>query len=141
MGQVIGRLVLALVLVLSAGGGVRAQGAAEPWQASVDTQIAAFRSGDGPGALAMAGTAFQMAYDDGARFMADVERAGYGPIVQSRSHSFGVFREVAPGRVLQVVKLVGPDQSLYEALYQMAEEEDGWRVQGVVMRKTPGMGI
>lgn len=141
MVRVMSSVVLALMLALSLAPGARAQAAPEPWQAAVTEQIVAFRSGDGPGALAMAGAGFQAAYTDGARFMADVERAGYAPIVQSRSHSFGVFREVEPGRVLQVVKLVGPDQSLYEALYQMAEEEAGWRVQGVIMRKSPGMGI
>ncbi len=141
MVRFIGSLVLALILGLGLGSALRAQEAAEPWQATVTSQIVAFRSGDRPAALAMAGAAFQAAYSDGERFMADVERAGYGPIVASRSHSFGPFRELAPGRVLQVVLLVGPERDLYEALYQMAEEENGWRVQGVVMRKTEGMGI
>ena len=37
--------------------------------------------------------------------------------------------------------LVGNDQSLYEAFYQLAEEKDGWRVQGVQLVKQAGMGV
>jgi hypothetical protein len=39
------------------------------------------------------------------------------------------------------VKLVGKDQSLYEAFYQLTEEAAGWRVQGVQLLKQAGMGI
>ena len=34
---------------------------------------------------------------------------------------------------MQRVSLVGPDQDLREAVYLMLEEQDGWRVQGVVL--------
>ena len=63
-------------------------------------------------------------------------------MVQSRSHSFGDFRKLSDTIVAQVVRLVGPDQSLYEALYQLEDEPDlGWRVVGVVLRKEAGIGI
>jgi hypothetical protein len=131
-------VVLSVVLASS----VLAQEAADPWRETVTGQIEAFRAGDAAGALELAGAGFKSNYEDPDVFMADIERAGYGPILTSRSHSFGEFRSLADGGVIQVVNLVGPDQSLYEAVYQLADEPgEGWRVQSVVMRKAEGLGI
>lgn len=136
------RMVFGLVLSVLAINPLMAQETETPWREAVDEQIAAFRSGDAELALEFAGAAFKMTYKDPERFLADVEKAGYAPIVSSRTHSFGSFREIGETDVIQVVNLVGPDQSLYEAAYQLRNEPDeGWRVQGVVMRKTEGMGI
>lgn len=112
------------------------------WQESITGQILALRQGDAEAALGFAGAGFRESYDDAERFVADVESSGYGPIIESRSHSFGAHRELGTGLVMQVVNLIGPDQGLWEAIYQMAEEpEEGWRVQGVVLRRAPGLGI
>lgn len=136
------RAVLGLVLSVLAVHPILAQEAETPWRDAVNAQIEAFRTGDAETALEYAGAAFKNTYKDAASFLADVERAGYAPIVSSRTHSFGSFREFGETAVIQIVNLVGPDQSLYEAAYQLANEPDeGWRVQGVVMRKTEGMGI
>ena len=136
------RAVLSLVFTMLAVGPIIAQEGENAWREAVNGQIEAFRSGDAETALEFAGAAFHETYSDAERFLADIERAGYGPIVTSRTHSFGSFRELSDTVVLQVVNLVGPDQSLYEAVYQMQDEpERGWRVQGVVMRKTEGLGI
>jgi hypothetical protein len=42
---------------------------------------------------------------------------------------------------LQDVKLLGTDQSVYEAIYQMVKEPEGWRVAGVQLLKTPAIGV
>lgn len=114
-----------------------------PWQASISGQIEALRSSDGEAALGFAGQGFRTPFEGKPdAFLAAIAGSGYGPIVESRSHSFGEFNKVGESVVMQVVKFVGPDQSLYEALYQMADEPDeGWRVQGVVLRKEAGIGI
>lgn len=114
-----------------------------PWQAVVDGQIAALQAQDGPGALGFASEGFRTQFaEQPEAFLMAVEASGYGPIVHSRSHSFGSFERVSDTVVAQVVKFVGPDQSLYEALYQLGEEPDaGWRVLGVALRKAPGIGI
>ncbi|HVY51648.1 MAG TPA: DUF4864 domain-containing protein, partial [Devosia sp.] len=62
-------------------------------------------------------------------------------IAQSRSQSFGPYRLVAPDMVLQQVELVGNDSTVYEALYQLAREPDGWRVYGVQLTRTSGLGV
>ena len=113
-----------------------------PWQASVTGQIEALHSGEAEVALGFAGSGFREVYDDPEKFLADVRRSGYGAIVDARSHTFGAFEKTDAGVVLQVVTLIGEDQRLYEAVYEMIEEEGaGWRVRGVVLRRVPGMGV
>ena len=132
----VGLLLLALVLP------VQAQSEDAPWQAAITGQIEAFRSGDGAAALELAGAGFKSQFSDPELFVKAIAASGYGPIVESRSHSFGDFNRVGDTIVLQVVKFVGPDQSLYEALYQMMDETDvGWRVQGVALKKEQGVAI
>lgn len=134
------RMVLALVLGTLIAGPALAQPEERPWEATVTGQIEALRSGDAAGALNLAGAAFQENYEDPERFVSDVERSGYGPIIGSRSYSLGTFREIGPDTVAQAVNLVGPDGRLYEAVYQLVNEpETGWRVHGVVMRRVDGL--
>ncbi len=133
-------LVLSILIMVPAS----AQEAVEqPWRASVTGQIEALRVADGETALSFAGAAFRASYQSNPqRFADDVERSGYGPIGQSRSHSFGAFRELSSGVVLQEVEFIDTDGRVWEAVYQLADERDeGWRVQGVVLRSTPGIGI
>ena len=61
--------------------------------------------------------------------------------MDSRSHSFGTFQKLGDKAVVQEVKFVGNDQKLYEAFYQLAEEPDGWRVQGVQLIKQNAIGV
>lgn len=113
-----------------------------PWQETVTAQIVALQDGEAEAALALAGESFRAGYADPERFLADIERAGYGPIIAARTYSFGTFRETENGLVLQIVNLTGGDQSLYEAVYEMVDEPgQGWRVRGVVLRKLPGLGV
>ena len=115
--------------------------ALEPWQSVITSQIEAFRAKDAPGAFQYAGAGFQVAFPSAEAFFSAIVGAGYEPIMESRSHSFGKFEKMGDKVVVQEVKLVGNDQSLYEAFYQLAEEKDGWRVQGVQLLKQAGMGI
>ncbi len=114
-----------------------------PWQATITGQIEAFRAEDGAAALTFAAEAFRTQFaDQPEAFYAAIIASGYEAIVDSRSHSFGEFNKVSDTSVLQVVDFVGPDQGLYSALYQLAEEPgEGWRVQGVALRREAGVGI
>lgn len=138
-------LVLALVLLLVGfAAPLRAQDAAAPeaaWQAVITGQIEAFRAGDGAAALSFAGAGFRARYTDPNAFVVDIARSGYAPIVASRSHSFGKFDKVSDTIVMQVVRFVGPDQMLYEGLYQLMLEKDGWRVAGVALKKQDGLSV
>lgn len=116
---------------------------AAPWQATVSGQIEAFRAQDGAAGLAFAGEGFRTQFEEQPEaFYAAIIASGYGPIAESRSHSFGNFNRLSDTSVLQVVKFVGNDQNLHEAVYQLVEEPgEGWRVQGVIMRREAGIGI
>lgn len=138
------RMMMALAMLLAA---LVAPGAAQddpaPWRAVVSGQIAAFRAQDGAAALGFAGQGFRMQFGEAPEMFDEaIVAAGYGAIGESRSHSFGEFNRISETAVLQVVEFVGADQRLYEAVYQLADEPDeGWRVQGVVLRRTAGLGI
>ena len=137
------RVILTVAMMLVAlVAPVVAQGEA-PWQAVVTGQIEAFRAADGATALSFAGQGFRTQFEwQPEAFYAAIIASGYQAIVDSRSHSFGEFNKVSDTAVLQVVKFVGPDQGLYEALYQLADEPgEGWRVQGVALRREAGVGI
>ena len=114
-----------------------------PWQATVTGQIEAFRAQDGAAALQFAGEAFRVQFDGQPEaFYAAIIASGYEPIVRSRTHSFGEFKTMSAARVLQIVDFVGPDQGLYQALYELGDEPgEGWRVLGVVLRREAGVGI
>ncbi len=111
------------------------------WQGVVSAQILAFRTHDAPGALKYASAPFHAQFTDPEAFYAAIISSGYGPIAQSRAESFGPYQMVADGLVLQDVKLTGTDQSVYEAIYQLTREADGWRVAAVQMVKTPSIGV
>ena len=115
--------------------------AVEPWQEVITSQIEAFRHKDAKDALKWAGAGFQVAFPTPEAFFVAIISSGYAPIMESRSHSFGTFEKMGDKVVVQEVKLMGTDQSLYEAFYQLAEEPDGWRVQGVQLVKQNAIGI
>lgn len=115
--------------------------AVEPWQDAITSQIEAFRHKDAKNALKWAGAGFQAAFPTPEAFFVAIIGSGYAPIMESRSHSFGTFEKLSDKAVVQEVKFVGTDQSLYEAFYQLAEEPEGWRVQGVQLIKQNAIGI
>jgi hypothetical protein len=113
----------------------------EPWQIVITSQIEAFRAKDAAGAFQWAGAGFQVAFPSPEAFFSAIVGSGYAPIMESRSHSFGQFQKLGDKAVVQEVKFVGKDQGLYEAFYMLAEEANGWRVQGVQLAKQAGVGI
>ena len=113
---------------------------AAEWQAVITGQVEAFRVHDAPAALSFAATSFKQNFPDPAAFEQAIRDWGYGAIMDSRTHSFGPYQQVNEGIVLQAVRFTGPDQVLYEAIYQLNKEPEGWRVGGVQLMKTAGMG-
>jgi hypothetical protein len=109
------------------------------WQEVISGQIQAFRDHDAPTAFNYAGAAFKISFQNADVFFEAIIRSGYGPIVASSSHSFGDYRMIGELVVLQRVTLLGGDLRFYEAIYQLVEEPDGWRVQGVQLFLQPGM--
>lgn len=136
--------VLAIVSMglMLAGGAVGQEDAVKEraWQQAITGQIEAFRAGDAARAMTYAGSMFKLTYRDPDIFYDVIKGSGYGPILESTSHSFGKFTR-QDKVVYQLVKIQGPNQRLYDALYTMGDEEDGWRVLGVILRANEGIGI
>jgi hypothetical protein len=136
-------LVLAFFAALFFSAPAAAQSEPDPalWQGVISHQIQAFRDQDAPAAFSDAGAMFQDAFPSAEAFFVAIISGGYAPIMESSSHSFGEFRLTDGDGVVQVVRFVGKSQELYEALYQLKEEEVTWRVQGVVLQKSAGIGV
>lgn len=136
-------LLVALFALLLAGSATAQQEApaAEPWQEVITAQIEAFRAGDAAAAFGYAGAGFHKIFRDPQTFLDAVLNTGYSAIAESRSHSFGSFRLLGSRAVVQEVRLVGKDQVLYRAFYELIEESGGWRVLGVQLLRQGGIGI
>lgn len=113
---------------------------AAEWQAVITGQVQAFRTHDPSAALSFAASSFKESFPDPTAFEQAIRDWGYEAIVESRTHSFGPYEQVNDTVVLQAVRFTGPDSVLYEAIYQLNKEPDGWRVGGVQLMKTAGMG-
>jgi hypothetical protein len=113
------------------------------WQDAVTGQIEALRAHDSEAALGFAAEAFRTQFAESPEtFYQAIVASGYGPIAQSRSHSFGETSKVSDTLVTQVVNVTGFDGKLYQAIYQLADEpEQGWRVVAVALRPESGIGI
>jgi hypothetical protein len=111
------------------------------WQEVIAQQVEAFRHHDAPGAFGLAGAVFRVNFPDAEAFYNAIMAAGYEPIMKSRSHSFGEFARLSDKVVAQVVHFVGSDNLLYDALYRMEQEPDGWRVEAVAVAQRPGVAI
>ncbi|UYO00973.1 MAG: DUF4864 domain-containing protein [Devosia sp.] len=136
------RLMMILTTMALLAFPVWAQDEALPWQLTVTGQIEALRDGEPEIALSFAGQSFRQVYDDPERFVADIGRIGYLPIIESQSHRFGEYRQIEPDFVIQVVELLDAERVGWEALYQLRNEPDeGWRVHGVLLRRIPGLNI
>lgn len=114
--------------------------AAAEWQAVITGQVEAFRMHDAPVAMSFAAASFQQSFKTPEEFEQAIRDWGYQAIMESRSHSFGPYQQVDPNVVLQAVRFTGPDSILYDAIYQLNREPGGWRVGGVQLMKTAGMG-
>ena len=118
-----------------------AAGPEASWQAVITSQIQAFRDHDAPAAFSHAGVAFQAAFPNAETFFFAIIESGYAPIMESSTHSFGRFWRGGEEAVMQRVRFIGNDQSLYDAVYQLTEESGEWRVQGVQLTLLDGVAI
>lgn len=123
---------------------VSAQDAAEDaaaWQDVITNQIQAFRDKDARTAFYYAGIGFQATFPNAEAFFVAIIQSGYGPIMDSLTHSFGEYKLIGGMGIVQQVKFIGNDQQLYDAVYQLTQESGGWRVQGVHLMRPNGVAV
>lgn len=138
-----GAVALALSLVpLSALHADPLSKAQASWEAVITSQIDALRTGDASTALKLSTRAFQVSYSAEPQLFIDaIVSAGYAPILESRSHGFAEFVQLRPHEAVQLVRVVGRDYLVYEVVYDLVEEADGWRVRNVALVGQNGLFV
>ena len=135
------RLLVVLVLSLVLAGPLRAgadNGAAI--RETIQSQIDAFKADDAKAAFAHASPGIQRMFGDPETFMRMVQE-GYAPVYRPRSVEFGdLVRE--EGRLVQLVRIVGPDGVVVMAHYPMIQGPNGvWQIDGCYLERLPELSI
>lgn len=95
----------------------------------IRTQLNAFLREDGKTAFGQAAPVIRLRFGTAENFMAMV-RSGYRPVYRARDVRFGRLGRHR-GRLIQEVRLTGPDGRRWTALYSMERQPDGsWRISG-----------
>lgn len=105
-------------------------------QSVIENQISAFRADDADAAFKFAAPNIKTLFPNATVFMGMVRR-GYQPVYRPRQYRFGQTRGDAT-RVAQLIFIEDAEGVAYEALYELAKQEDGsWRIAGVYLKKLP----
>lgn len=128
---VVALLLFALPFAAARAGGATALSAADRGAIRdiIRRQIEAFRHDDGEAAFAFASPMIRGMFGTPANFMAMV-RQSYRPVYRPRDVRFDEL-VLMRGKPVQRVILVGPDQKVVVALYEMQRQPNGeWRING-----------
>ena len=106
----------------------------------IEQQIDAFKRDDATGAYSFAAPSIQKIFPTAEIFMRMV-RQGYQPVYRPRSYAFDELTRIE-GKLVQPVRVVGPDGVPVTALYIMERQPDrSWKIGGCVLTRAPGRGI
>ncbi len=106
----------------------------------IEQQIDAFKRDDATGAYSFAAPGIQKIFPTAEIFMRMV-RQGYQPVYRPRSYAFDELTRIE-GKLVQPVRVVGPDGVPVTALYIMERQPDrSWKIGGCVLTRAPGRGI
>jgi DNA-binding transcriptional LysR family regulator len=109
-------------------------------EAVITAQIAAFLRDDGEAAFGLTSPGIQARFGSADGFMAMV-RQGYGAVYRPRSFSFIAVKS-SGDTVVQILAVVGPDGTQWNALYPMERRPGGgWATGGCVLIPAPGQAI
>ena len=107
------------------------------FQQIISDQIDAFREDDAAAAFSFAAPGVQQKFNNPQTFITMVKR-GYLPVYRPQQFTFGTISDEL-GHPTQRVSVIGPDGTLWIALYGMQKQPDGsWRIGGVALIKPPG---
>ncbi len=133
------RLTLALALAAAmAAGQATAQNAAEDIRAVISEQIEAFKADDFARAFTYASPNIKRMFGDSVRFGRMV-REGYPMVWRPSDVRFSGLSEEG-GRTVQSVLVKDGSGALFIVDYDMIAEGDGWRINGVRVRRSGAAG-
>jgi len=133
------RLTLALALAAAMiAGPAAAQNEADDIRAVISKQIEAFKADDFARAFTYASPNIRRMFGDSARFGRMV-REGYPMVWRPADVRFSGLSEEG-GRTVQSVLMTDTGGALFIVDYEMIPEGDGWRINGVQLRRSGAAG-
>lgn len=128
-----GLISLTLALCLSAGS-TQAKNDVADMQQVISEQLDAFAQDDDARAFSYASSSIQRGFSSAEAF-GKMVREQYPAVYEAATVRF---REQVPhpGFVIQRVLLVGPDGRYWDAYYRMEQQDDEWRIGGVVLKRS-----
>ena len=138
MKQILLAAILAAGVVFGPAQPLAADPASDGIQATISSQIDAFRAGDMAGAFDFASQGIRQIFGTAETFGGMVER-GYAMVIDPSELRYGDLRSEAAGPVQRV--LVRDAGGVWHALdYLMVEEDGAWRIGGVEIVTAPPVG-
>ncbi|MCB1358233.1 MAG: DUF4864 domain-containing protein [Maritimibacter sp.] len=138
MKQILLAAILAAGVVFGPAQPLAADPASDGIQATISSQIDAFRAGDMAGAFDFASQGIRQIFGTAETFGGMVER-GYAMVIDPSELRYGDLRSEAAGPVQRV--LVRDAGGVWHALdYLMVEEDGVWRIGGVEIVTAPPVG-
>jgi ketosteroid isomerase-like protein len=135
------RMLVVLVMALSATPVAMAASEQDQIKAVIESQLNAFAVDDGAQALTFAAPIVQQIFKTPEQFMAMVKK-GYQPVYRNSARVFGAVIEDGLGRPSMRVVLTGADGKRYEALYAMEKQQDGsWKIAGCILLQVPALDV
>lgn len=131
------RFLTTLVSILFLALPLRAQ--EQDIQTVINDQIAAFRADDFETAFTYAAPNIRMMFLTPDRF-GQMVREGYPMVHRPRTYVFEDLKDTG-GSKLQSVLIEGQDGYYYVAEYDMVLTGQGWKIRGVRIFKTEGVGV
>ena len=101
-------------------------------KALIAEQLAALKAGDGSKAFTYASPGIRQQFGNAGTFL-EMVRASYGALIAARYTEF-LEGAVIDGRVIQPLRLIGPDDTVLIALYTMERQGGGgWKIAGCIL--------
>ena len=131
-------LALLMIGVLLAAAPLRAEEPADSIQAVITSQLSAFEANDLDAAFAHASPTIQTKFRNPEIF-GEMVASGYPMIWRPSGYEMLDLRQTEMGPV-QMVLFQDAQGRFYEAAYEMRLVDGVWRINGVYLRQSPGVG-
>jgi hypothetical protein len=103
----------------------------------ISEQIDAFAHDDGARAFSLATAGIQAQFRTPEIFM-EMVRSQYAVVYRPKSVQFQV-PEIVEGQVVQPVRMTDAEGQVWLAVYPMRREAGGWRTDGCLLHRLPGV--
>jgi hypothetical protein len=103
----------------------------------ISEQIDAFKRDDGPSAFSLATAGIRAQFGTPEVFM-EMVRSQYAVVYRPKSVQFQA-PEIVDGQVVQPVRMTDADGAAWLAIYPMLREAGGWRTNGCLLHRLPGV--